>query len=214
MNGVLFDVDGTLVDSSYLHALAWWRALREAGEDFPMTAVHHLIGMGADQFTQTLLGHEDGQLAQRHDAQMERLRPEIRRFAGVPELLRAVKARGCSVVLATSAGEDELAGLLSAISASDAIDEVTSAADAGASKPAPDIFLAAMRKAGLDRAMVVGDSIWDIRAARTAGLPCIGVETGGVSRLELTAEGAAAVYRDPHQLLEQLDSSPLAALWR
>ena len=212
--GVLFDVDGTLVDSNYLHTVAWWRAFQEAGEDIAMSAIHRLIGMGSDQLVKAVLGAESEELSDAHSRHFAPLRQEIRSFPRAADLLREVRRRGGKVVLATSAKADDLDALRNAIDADDAIDALTSSVDVDSSKPSPDIFTTALEKSGLDarNAIVLGDTVWDIEAARRSGLECVCVCTGGISRQELEEAGAAAVYADVAELLDRLDETPLGAI--
>lgn len=214
--GVLFDVDGTLVDTNYLHTIAWSRALRDAGQWAPMNAIHRLVGMGGDQLVPRLIGRMDDEAKNRRSEHYRRLMGDVRAFPGAAELLRRCHDAGLVVALASSSPEDELAELRKVIDADDAIDAATTADDAEKSKPEPDIFLAAMDRAGVDpeRALVVGDSVWDIEAARSAGIGCIGVETGGFSQHELSEKGARQVYRDVDELWRQFLTSPLAWLLR
>lgn len=212
--GVLFDLDGTLVDTNYLHTLAWWRALADAGEWAPMNAIHRLVGMGGDQLVLELLGH-DAPAAKRARAKHYRaLMGEARPFPGARELLAEVHGTGLAVVLASSAPTDELEAMMDLVGAGDVVDVVTNADEVRSSKPAPDIFLKALEKSGVDRrrALAVGDSIWDVRAARAAGIGCVAVETGGFSHHELSEAGAVHVYRDVKELLDQLFTSPIAGL--
>jgi HAD superfamily hydrolase (TIGR01549 family) len=212
--GILFDVDGTLVDTNYLHTLAWSRALRDAGEWAPMNAIHRLVGMGGDQLVPQLLGHECPAAAGKRPEHYRELMGDARVFPGAADLLRRTARAGLAVVLASSAPADEMADLRRLLGADDAITAQTTADDAEASKPAPDIFLAAMEAAGLDpeRVLVVGDSVWDIQAARSAGVGCIAVESGGFSQHELSEAGARQVYRDVEELLSQFVTSPISAL--
>ena len=214
--GVLFDVDGTLVDSNYLHTLAWSRAFAEAGEWAPMNAIHRLIGMGGDQLVPELLGHrcDDATAARPH--QYQRLINEVRVFPGARNLLSSLHAAGLSVVLATSAPHDELDQLLQALDVMPTITATTCAEDVAASKPAPDVFLAAMERGHVDpaRCLAVGDSVWDVQGARAAGIGCVAVESGGFSRHELSEAGALFVYRDVQEILEQWLTGPLSALAR
>jgi HAD superfamily hydrolase (TIGR01509 family) len=214
--GVLFDVDGTLVDTNYLHTLAWSRALCDAGEWAPMNSIHRLVGMGGDQLVPTLLGHASPQADAARPRRYAELSDEARVFPGAAELLRRVHGCGLASVLATSAPMDELSALLEKLDADDAIDAQTTADDVEASKPDPEVFLTAMSSSSIDprRALAVGDSIWDIQAARAAGIGCVAVETGGFGQHELTEEGALRVYRDVQELLDQLMTSPLASLMR
>ncbi len=214
--GVLFDVDGTLVDSNYLHTIAWSRALRDAGEWAPMNAIHRLVGMGGDQLVPELLGRSNDKAKEGRADHYRQLMGEVRVFPGAPGLVRRCHDAGLAVVLASSSPADELDELRGLLDVEDCLDAATNADDAEHSKPAPDIFLAAMERGRIDpaRALVVGDSIWDIQAARTAGVGCIAVETGGFSQHELSEEGARQVYRDVQELLAQFLTSPLAWLLR
>lgn len=217
--GVLFDVDGTLVDTTYLHVVAWWQALRQAGHDVPMAAVHRAIGMGSDRIIDHLLGDDrddgaDDTLRAAHSALYAAYWDRLRPLPGATDLLRACAERGLRVVLASSASPDELAALRRALAgADDVIDTATSAGDAEESKPAPDIFTVALRRSGVaaERAVVVGDSVWDVRAAARLGIPTIGVTCGGVSAAELRDAGAVEVHDDPAALLAALDTSVLTA---
>lgn len=213
--GILFDIDGTLVDTNYLHSLAWSRAFRDAGEWAPMNAIHRLIGMGGDQLVPELLGHAcPAATAARPDHYRE-LMGDIRPFPGAAQLLRRIHGGGVVVALATSAPDDELAVLRKTLDADDAIDAQTTADDVGSSKPDPEVFLVAMQEASIDtrRALAVGDSVWDVQAARAAGIGCVAVESGGFSQHELAEAGALHVYRDVKELLDQLLTSPLAQLF-
>ncbi|KAB1908614.1 HAD family hydrolase [Micromonospora sp. AMSO1212t] len=217
--GVLFDVDGTLVDTTYLHTVSWWEALRQADHRVPMARIHRSIGMGSDKLLDHLLGAErdrdaDGRLRDAHDAlygeYWERLAP----LPGARELLRACAERGLRVVLATSAAEHEVTALRAALDVDDVIDSVTSSADAQESKPAPDILVAALDQSGLtaERVVFVGDSVWDVAAAGKLDIPCIGLTCGGTGRAELAGAGAVAVYDDPAALLEALPESAIGTL--
>ena len=214
--GVLFDIDGTLVDSNYQHAYAWWRALQEHGHRIPMFEIHRRIGMGSDNLLEELIGEYSEELSTARARHFRPLSLELTPFEGASDLLRAVHGRGSNVVLATSANKEDLAVLLKVIDADGAIDQVTSAADVEHSKPSPDVFQRALEISGLDpeRAIVVGDTAWDIEAARKIGLRCVCVESGGWSPKDLLAAGAVAVFRTVKELLDQLDESPIGALLR
>jgi HAD superfamily hydrolase (TIGR01509 family) len=214
--GVLFDVDGTLVDTNYLHTVAWSRALRDADEWAPMNAIHRLVGMGGDQLVPRLLGHENPDAAKTRPQHYRELAGDLRPFPQGAQLLRHVHEAGLVVVLATSAPKDELELLRRCLDADEAIDGQTTADDVDDSKPAPDVFLAAMEQFSIDpqRALAVGDSIWDVQAARAAGIGCVAVETGGFSQHELSEAGARFVYRDVAEVLDQLYTGPLAHLTR
>lgn len=214
-SGVLFDVDGTLVDNSYLHTLAWARAFADMGEHPPMATLHRLVGMGSDLYVREVLGRDDDEADAGHSRHIKELEADMHALPGAAELLADVKRRGLLVVLATSAKEDEVEVRLETIGAGDdVIDHVTHSADVDASKPEPDIFRTAMEAVGLtpERTIAVGDSVWDVKAAAACGIACIGVESGGVSAAELRAAGAIAVYEDPADLLRNLDDSPIRRL--
>ena len=210
--GVLFDVDGTLVDTNYLHALAWRRVFLAHGEEQITTArIHRLVGMGSDELLATLFGRPCPELKPERARHFDALKPEIRAFPRAADLLRALHDRGVRVVLATSADKNDVEALLAAIDADDAIDAVTSATQVEEAKPAPDLFCVALEEAGTDpeATVVVGDTVWDVKAAARAGLACVAVLTGGISRGELEEAGAVAVYDDVAALLDELDDSPL-----
>ncbi len=214
--GVLFDVDGTLVDTNYLHTLAWSRAFRDVGEWAPMNAIHRLVGMGGDQLVPKLLGRDCPKASAARADRYRELLDGVHPFPAARDLLRQLHAQGVVVVLATSSPADELTAVLAKLDADDAIDAKTTADDVKESKPAPEVFTAAMKSGAVDPdwALAIGDSVWDVQAARAAGIGCIGVETGGFSQHELSQAGALHVYRDVKEVLEQLHTSPLAALFR
>ncbi len=215
--GVIFDVDGTLTDTNYLHVVAWARALRDAGEDVAMASIHHLIGMGSDLLVEELLGHSSEDAAGGHDEHFRKLMPEMRAFPRSGDLLAEVHRRGALVALATSAGEEQLEAMLEAIGAPEGtIDHIVSADDVDHSKPAPDLFRAALDATGLEPAdaVVVGDSVWDVKAAEPLGLKVVGVLTGGISRCHLEEAGAVAVYDDVAEILRDLDHTPIGRLLR
>ena len=213
---VLFDIDGTLVDTNYLHAVAWRRAFLETGHDVPTAWVHHRVGMGAPQLLEELIGADDEQVKDAWRRHFDELKGEVRAFPGAADLLRAVAAAGARVVLASSTEEQDLEVLLRALDVDDVLAAVTSSGDVEEAKPSPEVFLTALDRVGGDPAdaIVVGDTVWDVRAAKAAALECVCLLTGGIDRLALEAEGALAVYRDPEELTAELWSSPLARLLR
>jgi HAD superfamily hydrolase (TIGR01509 family) len=217
--GILFDVDGTLVDTTYLHAVAWWEALRQFDQDVPMVRIHRAIGMGSDKLFDHLLGKDrdrdaDAETRAAHDALYAAYWQRLRPLPGSRELIRACADRGLKVVLASSASARELKALRRALDLDQLIAAATSSADAEESKPEPDILHAALDQSDVDprRSVFVGDSVWDVEAASRADLPCIGVACGGTSAAELLEAGAVAVYDDPAALLADLDNSPVAKL--
>ena len=208
------DVDGTLVDSNYHHTLAWSRALRDHGEDAHLAAIHRLVGMGSTDLLQSLIGRDDEAVKKSWRSHFDALLPEIRAIDGADQLLHALHDHGFVVVLATSSPEDLLQDLLTNVDGTEVVDVVITADDVDQAKPNPDIFEVALDRADLttDRALALGDSVWDVEAARRAGVGTVAVETGGFSRFELEHAGALAVYRDAALLAEQLASSPLGRL--
>ena len=211
---VLFDVDGTLVDTNYLHAVTWWEALSQAGHVVPMARIHRAIGMGSDQLLGELLPADrdagaDRDIVAAHSALYATYWSRLRPLPGAAELLRACKKGGLRVVLASSAAEPELGVLRAALSADDAIDDAVSASEVERSKPAPDLVEVALSKSGVaaDDAVFVGDTVWDVRACQRSGVPCIGLLSGGIGRDELVAAGAAQTYAGPDELLAGLAGS-------
>jgi HAD superfamily hydrolase (TIGR01509 family) len=208
VTAALFDVDGTLVDTNYLHAVAWWEAFAYSGHDVPMAAIHHVIGMGSDQLLDALLPGDrdrdaDDGIRTAHSAMYSAYWSRIRPLPQAAELLRACRKAGLRVVLASSADPQEFEVLRAALDAEDAIDETTSSGDVDTSKPAPDLVRVALDKAGVppEQAVFVGDTVWDVEACQRAGVPCLGLRSGGISRAELVDAGAVAVFADPAELL-------------
>lgn len=212
---VLFDVDGTLVDSNYLHVQAWSEAFSSVGHCVPTWEVHRAIGMDSAKLLERLLGQDaealGAEATELHAQKFQELAGKLRPFACARELLRAVHQRGVAVVLATSAPDEELTKLRDALDCEDAISFVTSSTDVNDAKPAPDVIEVALRKAQVDatNAVLVGDAVWDGAAAGHAGVPFVGLLSGGIGEGELLAAGASAVYEDAADLLRGLDDSPL-----
>jgi HAD superfamily hydrolase (TIGR01509 family) len=218
VTAALFDVDGTLVDTNYLHAVTWWEAFAQAGHVVPMAKIHRAIGMGSDLMLDKLLPADrdkdtDADIRAAHTALYATYRFRLRPLPSAADLLRARKRRGLTVVLASSADEPEFSMLREALDAEDAIDAATFSGDVESSKPAPDLVEVALDKAGVsaEQAMFVGDTVWDVEACQKAGVGCIGLLSGGFSRDELTSAGAAEVYPGPGDLLAALDDSLLGA---
>jgi HAD superfamily hydrolase (TIGR01509 family) len=215
VKAVLFDIDGTLVDSNYLHIDAWDRALTEVGHPVNTWRIHRAIGMDSGKLLETLLEDDVEALGDRakeaHTRLYEAAGDRLRSFGQAQELLRTLAERGYEVVLATSAPENELEMLRRTLDVEDAIATLTSAEDVAEAKPSPDIVQVALQKAGVapDEAIFVGDTVWDVEAAGRAGVATIGLRSGGVSEGELRDAGAVAVYDDAAHLLAELDSSPL-----
>ncbi|HKR48126.1 MAG TPA: HAD family hydrolase [Pseudonocardiaceae bacterium] len=217
MSAVLFDVDGTLVDTNYLHAVTWWEAFRQYGHHVPMVRIHRAIGMGSDKLLDHLLPGDrdravDDELRSARTALYAPYWPRLRAFDGAADLLRECAHRGLRVVLASSASEREMRALRDVLDAEDVLTAATSAGDAAESKPAPDILQIAVERAGVaaDAAVFVGDTVWDVQACEKAGLACIALLTGGISSEELRDAGAVEIYDGPAELLESLPDSIIA----
>ena len=211
----LLDVDGTLVDTNYHHALAWYRAFRQHEIVLPVWRIHRHIGMGGDHMVAALAGddaekeHGDDVRAAEKALYLAMIE-EVEPLDGARELIVELKRRGHTVVLASSAKEDEVDHYLDLLDARELADGWTTSADVEATKPDPDIVTAAMEKAGGDDAVMVGDSTWDCEAAKRAGIETIAVLTGGFSEQELREAGAAVVCHSVVELRERLDETPLA----
>jgi len=217
--GILFDVDGTLIDSSYIHTISWWGAFRQHDYDVPMASIHHFVGMGGDRLVDSLLPADrdrslDSDIMARHSALYASHWPALRRFDGAKELLGRCHAAGLAVALASSARKQDLQVMKVVLDADAAIDAATSADDAKESKPAPDILGAALEAIGVKAAdaVYVGDAVWDMKAAAALGMPAIAVTCGGVSAGELREAGAVEVYEGPRDLLENLSASAIGRL--
>lgn len=212
--GVIFDVDGTLLDTNYLHVTAWWEAFQEQGYDVACADIHRALGLASDDLISRVAGQPDAAVSDAHSRYIAPYLGRIRPLAGAAELLRATGRLGLSVVLATSAKAEELDLMLDALGAREAVDTVVSSGDVQQSKPAPDIVHKALHASGMDpsRAVMVGDAVWDVKAAKQAGLPCIGVLCGGISAEELRAAGAIETHRDPAALLDGLADSAIGRL--
>ena len=218
MPAVLFDIDGTLVDSNYLHVHAWIRAFRKAGLPVEAWRIHRSIGMDGSTLVDELSNGADDDVQKRlkdlHTRYYEAGGDLLTTLPGARQLLRRVADYGLQVVLATSAPDNELAMLRDTLACDDLVSAITSSEDVDQAKPKPGIVKVALQKAGVTEhdAVFVGDTVWDVEASARAGVPCIGVLSGGVSRGELENAGAAAVFDDTQDLCEHLDSSPIAAL--
>jgi HAD superfamily hydrolase (TIGR01549 family) len=204
----ILDIDGTLVDTNYQHAIAWYRAFRQHGELLPIWRIHRHIGMGGDHLVKALCGDdveeekgEDIRAAEK--ALYMALIEEVEPLEGARDLIADLKDRGHQVVLASSAKPDEVEHYLDLLDARELADDWTSSGDVDATKPEPDLVRAAMDKAGSDEAVMVGDSTWDCEAAGRAGIPTVSVLTGGFSEAELRDAGAVAVY---HSIVELRNS--------
>src|SRR3954454_11299461 len=210
----ILDVDGTLVDTNYHHALAWYRAFRQHGVVLPMWRLHRHVGMGGDQLVAAVAGDEveekcgDDVRAAEKVLYLE-LIEETEPLDGAKEFVEELKRRGHTVVLATSAKTNELEHYLDLLDVREVADAWTDSSDVEQTKPEPDLVHAALEKAGGGDAVMVGDTTWDVEAATKAGVPTICVLTGGFSEAELRDAGAACVFESIDELRERLDETPL-----
>jgi len=212
----ILDVDGTLVDTNYHHAIAWYRAFRQNEVLLPIWRIHRHIGMGGDQLVEALGGEQlesekGDDIRAAESVLYGELIGEVEPLEGARELIEDLKRRGHAVVLASSAMEHEVDHYLELLDARELADDWTTSDDVEATKPEPDLVVAAVEKAGGGEAVMVGDSTWDCEAARRAGLDTIAVLTGGFSEAELRDAGALVVYSSIEDLRESLDETPLAA---
>lgn len=215
---VIFDVDGTLIDSVDLHAQAWQETFKHFGREVDFAAVRHQIGKGADQLLPVFFSAKELQSfgkeleAYRSDLFKRNYLPHVRPFPNVRDLFQHILADERRILLATSAQGDELKNYKRLTQIEDLIEDETSADDVERSKPHPDIFAAALKKAGdpaPSEVIVIGDTPYDTEAAAKLELPMIGLLSGGFPEIELRGAGCIAIYRDPADLLEQYTHSPL-----
>jgi HAD superfamily hydrolase (TIGR01509 family) len=210
----ILDVDGTLVDTNYHHAIAWYRAFRQHDRLIPIWRIHRHMGMGGDQLVGELAGddweaeHGDD-VRDAEKALYMALIDEVEPLEGARDLIEDLGSRGHAVVLASSAKETEVDHYLDLLDARDLADGWTTSADVEATKPEPDLVKAAVEKAGGGDAVMVGDSIWDVEAAKRAGLETVAVLTGGFSEAELRDAGAGWVFESIGALRAGLDETPL-----
>jgi HAD superfamily hydrolase (TIGR01549 family) len=213
-NAAILDIDGTLVDTNYHHAIAWYRAFRRHDVRLPVWRIHRHIGMGGDQLVAALAG--DAVEEERGDAirdaegeEYSKLIGEVEPVAGARELIVDLKDRGRPIVLASSAKKDEVEHYLNLLDARMLADGWTTSADVEATKPAPDLVKTALEKVGGDDGVMVGDTTWDCEAAERAGIETIAVLTGGFSEAELRDAGAVAVFESVQALRAGLGRTPL-----
>lgn len=212
----IVDIDGTLVDSNYQHALAWYRALRDHDVTVEMRRVHRHVGMGGDQIIEALAGtaaeeHHGDSLRAAEKEHYAALIDEVVALPGANDLLRALRRRMRRVVLASSAPPDDAERYLDLVHGRDLVDGWTTSEDVDATKPEPDLLHVALAMVGGTPAVMIGDSIWDCEAANRAGLPSVGVLTGGTGAGELVAAGAAAVFDTLADLTAGLGEPPFRA---
>jgi HAD superfamily hydrolase (TIGR01509 family) len=210
----ILDVDGTLVDTNYQHAIAWYRAFRQHGVVLPIWRIHRHIGMGGDQLVASLVGDEfdaehGDDVRSAEKALYMSLIVEVEPLEGARELIADLRESGHAVVLASSAKAQEVDHYLDLLDARALIDGWTTSADVERTKPEPDLVAAAVEKAGGGKAVMVGDSTWDCESAKRAGLETVAVLTGGFSEQELLDAGAKCVFRSLVELRERLGETPL-----
>ena len=216
MSTAILDIDGTLVDTNYHHAVAWYRAFRQHGFTLPLWRIHRHIGMGGDQLVGALAGdgfeREQGDAVRAAETVLyQELIGEVQPLEGARAVIEDFKSSGHTVVLASSAKPDELEHYLTLLDARTLVDAWTDSGDVEQTKPKPDLVLAALEKAGgkAKDAVMIGDSVWDCRAAKRARVRSIGVRTGGFSEEELLNAGAAKVFDSVETLREHLDDAPV-----
>ena len=218
VRAVLFDIDGTLADSNDLHVRAWLEVFEAHGLTTTPEAVHAQIGKGADLLVPAIVAGADDKLAQtlgdEHGAIFKaRYLDRVKPFPGAHDLLARTKAAGRRVVLASSASRAELEHYVRLLEADNVVDAGTSIDDVETSKPAPDIFAVALKKAGVapGEAVAIGDSPYDVEAAGKCGVATVALRSGGFSDQALRQAGAAALYDDVAALLSGFETSPLSA---
>jgi HAD superfamily hydrolase (TIGR01549 family) len=204
---VLFDVDGTLVDTVYQHVMAWWEAFAEGGHAVSGYDIHRAIGRGSEDLVASLIGGADDTVVEGHANRWGDVRERTTAFHQVPELLRHCASQGLRVVLCTSGEAPDLEFFVKAIGGDDPVHAIVSSEDVKESKPSPEIVTKAVEAAGVpaERCVMVGDTVYDMQAAVAAGVRGIGVLCGGISEAELRATGASAVYGNPAELLAAFD---------
>ncbi|MDX6488200.1 MAG: hypothetical protein QOK13_815 [Gaiellaceae bacterium] len=210
----VLDVDGTLVDTNYQHALCWYRAFRKHDVTIPVWRLHRHVGMGGDKFVAAVAGDEvEERLGDDVRDEWERLFDEVigevAPLEGARDLIVELKERGQAVVLASSAIEKHLDHFLELLDARNLADSWTTNDDVEASKPEPDLVNAALEKAETRDAAMLGDTPWDVEAARKAGIETVCLMTGGFSEQELRDAGAVAVFESIGDLRDRLDETPL-----
>jgi membrane protein len=210
MTAALLDVDGTLIDTNLLHVLAWRRAFQRLGKQVPASAILYKVGMGGDRLAPEILG-DDGEAAEKARAyhaeeySKKGLIDCAEALPGAAALLEGLRSRGVKTALATSAKKGELDGYLKLLGGRGAVDALVTQEQVETTKPAPDIFARALEALGVTSALVIGDTVYDIRAAKKLGLPCVAVLSGGIERELLIEAGAAAIYDSAAAVLADLD---------
>ncbi len=214
--GVILDVDGTLVDSNHQHAMAWYDAFRAAGHDISYQRIRRLIGKGSDKLLKELVGESPDSSAGKAISDacrkifQEKYLSQVRPFPNSADLVRALRDRGKKVAVASSARREDLEALLAIAGVPELLEQSTTSQEADRSKPDPDIVAAALERLGTpaEQTMMLGDTPYDVQSASGAGVSVVALLCGGWKEADL--RGAAAIYRDPANLLLHLAESPLA----
>jgi HAD superfamily hydrolase (TIGR01549 family) len=211
----ILDVDGTLVDNNYQHALAWHYAFRRAGIAVPVYKCHRTVGVGGDKFIAQVCGdeveNERGDKLRDYESEIfGEMRDESAPVEGAREFVETLKERGNDVVLASSGGAEDIEHFVEVLGIGESIDALITSDDVEASKPSPDLLEAALEKIGRRDAVMVGDTFWDVAAAERAGIPCIALLSGGFGGEELRSAGAIEVYESVAELTAKIGDSALA----
>lgn len=214
---VVLDIDGTLVDSVYTHVGAWMRAFRGIGVPVEGWRLHRAIGMGGDRLVTEVAGQrvEDAvgdQARELHDQEYDDMVAGVLALPGADALLETLKQRGFVVVLASSGNKEQTEHALSLLESSELVDGWVCNADVDASKPAPDLVGTAIRRVDGRDAVMIGDAVWDVKAAQAAGIPAIGLLCGGFGEAELRDAGAVSVFESPQDLVDRFEASGLTAV--
>jgi HAD superfamily hydrolase (TIGR01549 family) len=209
----VLDLDGTLVDTNYHHALSWYRAFRRFEITIPVWRLHRHVGMGGDKFVAAVAGDDvearrGDELREAWEELFDQVIDEVAPLEGVRDLVVAFRERGQEVVLASSSVQKHFDHFIDLLEIGDEVDGWTTKDDVEASKPEPDLVQAAMRKVESDEAVMLGDTPWDVEAARRAGVETVCLITGGFSEQELFEAGAAGVFESLDELRAHLNETP------
>jgi len=207
---VVLDVDGTLVDSNYHHTLAWWHAFREQGYDVPAWRIHRAIGMGGDRLVSAVAGDEvedaaGDQIRDSWEKHYDSVLDQVSPLPGAKDLLAVLRDRGFQIALASSGIPHHTRHAVDLLEAQDSAATTTTSEDAEESKPDPELLEVALDRVDAEHAVMVGDSVWDVRSGHEAGVPVVGVLTGGFGRAELEDAGAEVTCEDLRDLRDRLD---------
>lgn len=207
---VLLDVDGTLVDSNYHHTLAWWTAFREHGYAVPAWRIHRAIGMGGDRLVSAVAGDEaesrsGDRIRDSWEEQYDAVLDQVSPLPGAKDLMAALHDRGLRIALASSGIPRHTRHAVDVLEAGDVAATITTSEDADESKPDPELLEVALDRVGADQAVMVGDSVWDVHSGHEAGVPVVGLLTGGFGAAELEDAGADVVCDDLEDLRQRLD---------